>query len=92
MAVREVREGYTNKLKNKLYGLLCEYEKGGEWKAYLDTIIIELNGISVEQQTINYQVISPKVNMLRYLNYEYFRRTIFDCMNLLSKDEDRGIL
>ena len=92
MAVKEVREGYTNKLKNKLYGLLCEYEKGGEWKAYLDTIIIELNGIPEEQQTINYLVLCHKINMLRYLNYEYFRRTIFDCMNLLSKDEDRGIL
>ena len=38
----DVREGYYNKLKNKLYGLLCEFEKGGEWEKFLDSILIIL--------------------------------------------------
>ena len=92
MAFQETKEGYRNKLKNKLFGLLCEYEKGGEWESYLDTIIVELNGIPEDQQTINYLTLSHKVNSLRYLSYEYFRKTIFDCMNLLSKGGDNGIL
>ena len=40
-------EGYNNKLKNKLFGLLCEYEKGREWEKFLDSILIELLGSSI---------------------------------------------
>ena len=38
------QEGYANKLKNKLFGLLCEFEKNREWEKFLDSIIIELMG------------------------------------------------
>ena len=37
-----VEEAYANRLKNKLFGLLCEFEKNGEWEAFLDSIVIEL--------------------------------------------------
>ena len=40
----EVYNAYINKMKNRLYGLLCEREKEGEWEKFLDTIIIELLG------------------------------------------------
>ncbi len=85
-------EGYNNKLKNKLFGLLCEYEKDGPWEQFLDAIIIELQGFPEELKTINYLTICNKVNMLRYLRYEYFRKTVFDCMSLLSRDKNDGIL
>jgi len=29
-------DGYKNKLKGRLYGLLCEREKDGEWEKFLD--------------------------------------------------------
>ena len=80
-----VREGYLNKYKNKLYGLLCEREKGGEWQKYLDTLIIELLGFPEETRGINYLTLFYKMNSLKYLDYEFFRATIFDCMNLISK-------
>ena len=35
----EIKEGYRNKLKNKLFGLLCEYEKDGEKRTSTDIII-----------------------------------------------------
>lgn len=89
---KEVEEGYNNKLKNKLFGLLCEREKDGEWKSYLDSIQIELMGVPEEKRTINYIILTNKINALRYLNFEYFRKTIFDCMNLLSKGDGNGIL
>lgn len=79
-----IEEGYNNRLKNKLFGLLCEFEKNGEWESFLDSIVIELNGIPKEEQTINYLTLMHKINSLRYLKYEYFRKTIFDCMNLIS--------
>ena len=82
--ISEVKEGYSNKLKNKLFGLLCEFEKDREWEKFLDSILIELQGFDEDEKTINYYILYHKIASLRYLKYEYFRTTIFDCMSLLS--------
>ena len=76
------------KLKNQLYGLLCEYEKGRDWEAFLDSIIIELMGYPEEEKTASYLTLFHKISSLRYLSYKYFRTTIFDCMNLISREKD----
>ena len=83
----EIKEGYINKLKNKIYGLLCEREKNREWEKFLDALIVELMGYPEEAKTINYYILFYKMSSLRYLKYEYFRSTVFDCMNLLGKNE-----
>lgn len=75
-------DGYKNKLKGRLYGLLCEREKDGEWEKFLDSIIIELMGLGAN--SINWWPLIGKVNMLRYMSYEYFRKTIFECINLVG--------
>ena len=80
-----ILEGYQNKFKNKLFGLLCEREKERDWEKFLDSIVIELMGYPEEQKTINYYILFYKVSSLRYLRYDYFRSTIFDCMTLISK-------
>ena len=81
----QVKEAYNNKLKSKLFGLLCEREKGRDWEKFLDSILIELMGYSEESKTINYYILFHKLSTLKYLKYEYFRGTIFDCMDLISK-------
>lgn len=81
----DIVEGYNNKLKNKLFGLLCEYEKEGEWEKFLDAILTEMMGLPEESHTINYYTLYSKISSLRYLRYEYFRSTIFSCMTLLGK-------
>ena len=81
----QIKEAYNNKLKSKLFGLLCEREKGREWEKFLDTILLELMGYSEEEKTINYYIIFHKLSALKYLRYEYFRSTIFDCMDLISR-------
>jgi len=80
-----VKEAYNNKLKNKLFGLLCEREKDREWEKFLDSILIELMGYPEEQKTINYYILFYKLSSLRFLKYEYFRTTIFDAMDLIGK-------
>ena len=82
---KQVKEAYNNKLKSKLFGLLCEREKGRDWEKFLDSILIELMGYSEEERTINYYTLYHKLSTLRYLRYEYFRGVIFDCMDLISK-------
>ena len=83
--MKENLEGYNNNLKNRLFGLLCEYEKNREWEKFLDSILIELMSYPEDQKTINYYRLYTKVSSLRYLSYDYFRTTVFDCMSLLSK-------
>ena len=80
-------DGYKNKLKGRLYGVLCEKEKNGEWEKFLDSIIIELEGL--ESSCINYWPLLGKLNSLHRLSYDYFRRTIFECMNLIGSLELR---
>ena len=75
-------DGYKNKLKGRLYGLLCEREKDGEWEKFLDSLIIELMGLGAN--SINWWPLLVKLALLRYLSYEYFRKNIFECINLVS--------
>ena len=75
-------DSYKNKLKGRLYGLLCEREKDGEWEKFLDSLIIELQGLGAN--SINWWPLMGKVNMLKYMSYEYFRKTIFECINLVG--------
>ena len=81
----QLKEAYDNKLKSKLFGLLCEREKGRDWEKFLDNILIELMGYEDELKTINYYILFHKLSTLKYLRFEYFRSTIFDCMGLVSK-------
>lgn len=76
---------YKNKLTNRLFGLLCEYEKDREWRKFLDTITIELMGFSEEDKNAAYYHLMHNLASCRYLSYDYFRSTIFDCMNLVEK-------
>lgn len=80
-----IREACNNKMKSKLFGLLCEYEKGRDWEKFLDSIIVELLGYPEEERTINYYILFHKLCALRYLRYEYFRTTIFDAMSLVGR-------
>lgn len=82
--VEEMKEGYDNKLKNKIFHLLCEYEENGEWEKFLDSILIELMGIDESERSINYYILFKKLSSLKYLSYKYFRTTIFDCMSLIG--------
>lgn len=83
-----VSSAYRNKLKNKLFALLCEREKNGEWESFLNNLYIEIFGNKNFLRTINYLELQAKMGALRYLDYPYFRSTIFDCMSLLGEEED----
>ena len=79
-----IEEAYKDKMKKKLYGLLREREKDGEWEKFLDTILIELGGYSDNSKTIEYYTLYAKLASCRYLAFKYYRKTIFECMNLFD--------
>lgn len=72
-------------MKKKLYGLLREREKEGEWEKFLDTILIELLGYDDSCKTIDYYILVSKLSACRYLAFKYYRKTIFECMNLFDR-------
>ena len=81
----EMRTEYNEKMRSQLFGLLCEYEKDRNWERFLDSILIELLNIDEERKTHDYYKLYSKLSSLRYLSYKYFRATIFDCMNLVTR-------
>ena len=81
----DAKKVYNNRLSSKLFGLLCEREKNREWEKFLDSILIEVMGRSEEDRDADYYILFYKLSTLRYLRYEYFRGTIFDCMDLISR-------
>jgi len=72
-------------LKNRLYGLLCEKEKDGSWEEFLDNILVDLGNFSEKERSYEYFVLVSKISNCRYLSYKYFRKTIFECMNLIDR-------
>jgi hypothetical protein len=84
----KVASAYKNKLKNKLFALLCEREKNGDWESFLNNLYIEIFGNKKFLRTINYLELEAKMGALRYLSYPYFRTTIFDCMSLLGEEDE----
>lgn len=79
-------DAYKNKLKGRLYGLLCEREKDGEWEKFLDSLLIELRGLG--PNSVNWFSLIGKLSELRYLSFQYFRKTIFECMHLIGDLEE----
>lgn len=81
----EIQEALNNKIKSKIFGLLCEREKDGNWEAFLDNILMELIGYPVEKKGIDYYRVIAKLSTSRYLEFKYFRSVIFDCMEMIDK-------
>lgn len=78
------------KLINQIYKLLPNREEGIDWQTPLATIIEEISGmdkILMQYHTILFSLLC-KLNGLYDLttedNFFIYRRTIFECLNLLS--------
>lgn len=76
---------YKENLKNRLYGLLCEREGDGQWESFLDTILVDLNNFKNEKRSFEYYQLYSKLSSCRYVTYKYYRKIIFECMNLVDK-------
>ena len=74
--------------KNRLYGLLCEREKEGSWEEFLDNILLDLQKQPQAERSYEYCLLITKLVSCRYLAYKYYRKTIFECMNLIDKVND----
>lgn len=78
------------RLTNQIYKLLPNREENIEWKKPLETIIEELAGMDkmlIDQHEILFSLLC-KLKGLSILtqdeDFQLFRRTIFECLNLMD--------
>ena len=79
-----IPEEYREKLKGRIYGVLCEREKNGNWEKFLNSIIVEVYGFSKNTESAYLWAFLGKLCSLKFLNDKTFRNTIFECMNIVS--------
>lgn len=73
-------------LKNRLYSLLCEREEEGNWEQFLDNILLSLvDPLGEKNDALCYNLLVSKLSTCKYLSYKYFRKTLFECMNLIDR-------
>lgn len=78
-----------NRITNQIYKLLPNREEGLDWKKPLQTLIIELTGMSAmfSDQTELFSLLC-KLEALKTLDKEedfmLYRKTIFECLGLMD--------
>lgn len=84
-------EKNIKRLINQLYKLLPNREEGIDWEKPLSTVIEELTGMNnlfFDQQDIFFCLLCKLEGLFTLTKEEdffLFRRTIFECLNLLSE-------
>lgn len=80
-------ELYCIGLKNKIYKLLPLREEEQEWQKYLNSIIVEVSGLSVifKDKTKLISLVSKLEGLYRLEDFMTYRRTIFECLNLIEE-------
>jgi hypothetical protein len=75
---------YLQKLKGKIYKLLPIREEGGDWKNYLDGLLVELAGINRTFYQLNSTYFTSLIGRLVGLDntsFPLFRKMIFESIN-----------
>lgn len=79
-----------NRMTNQIFKLLPLREEYGDWKAPLETLIIELRGLTslFDNQKDLFSLLC-KMEGMRTLDHEedflLFRKTIFECLGIINK-------
>lgn len=80
-------ELYLITLKNKVYKLLPLREENSEWNKYLNTIIVEVSGLSELFTEIPRLItlLSKLEGLYKTEDFMLYRRTIFECLSLIEE-------
>jgi len=81
-------EVYLRWLKNQIYKLLPLREEKGEWKKFAESLIWELKGADNIQNKVPLMSLIFKLSALTKMeDFRIYRKTIFECINLINKFE-----
>lgn len=80
----EAYKKYGERLKGKIYKILCDREEGKEWKSQRNAFLILLYGTTAGL-SIDVMEVAGKIGALDILDDAHFKKTIFESMNLLDR-------
>lgn len=94
----EIIQNDIKRIINQVYKLLPMREENKEWKKPLQTIIQELTGMKrlfLGQQEQSFFILLCKLEgmfeLVQSINFDLYRRTIFECLSLLNQIGSRLI-
>lgn len=76
------------RITNQIYKLLPLREEGQDWEKFSECIILEIKGLNslVGNRDLEILSVVSKLEGLKYANtFSLYRRTVFECLNLLGK-------
>lgn len=76
------------RLTNQIWKLIPMRENNEDWKKQLDTVLIEIVGLNELIEGPTFLQIISKLEGLKVkeeITFELYRKTIFECINLLSE-------
>ena len=79
-------ELYLISLKGKVYKLLPLREESKEWEKYLNSVLVELGGLSeiFTDKVSLISLVSKLEGLYRLEDFMLYRRTIFECLNIVE--------
>lgn len=94
----EIIQNDIRRIVNQVYKLLPMREENKEWKKPLQTVIQELTGMKrlfLGQQEQSFFILLCKLEgmfeLVQSVDFDLYRRTIFECLSLLNQIGSRLI-
>ena len=89
---QEVIEANVRRLTNQMWKLIPMREHDEDWLKQLDTVILEIAGLNEIFIAPQFLQLLSKLEGLRVqeINFELYRKTVFECISLLQ-ELSRGI-
>ena len=80
---------FIESFKGKIFKLLPLREEGKEWEKHLETLLLQLHGSQILfVGKLEFLEIIALLNGMRDSEFTIYRRTVFECINLLDKMKD----
>ena len=81
------------RLSNQIWKLIPMRENQEDWKKQLDTVINEITGLDEIFLSLNFVVLLSKLEGLKIQesDFWFFRKTIFEVLELLNLEEFRFV-
>ena len=86
IVTKEVFEANLNRLTNQLWKLIPMRENEEDWKTHLETVVLELTGLSeMFKDLLDFLILMSKLKglLVEDTSFELYRKTVFESISLL---------
>jgi hypothetical protein len=82
-----MNKAIIDSFKNRLYKILCDKEENKNWSLEQDNLLMDLSSflLNDDETSDKFFILYSKISLLTFLSYKYFRKNIFECINILER-------